>query len=104
PHIFYIPLVVHSFPTRRSSDLQETKRSLGLQSAAPVTSRSCPLSFFAHAAIVVVATCAVSFSPYPTPAAPRSAASASAIDLIGRSEEHTSELQSRENIVCRLLL
>src|SRR5690606_20154477 len=24
--------------------------------------------------------------------------------LIGRSEEHTSELQSRENLVCRLLL
>src|SRR5690606_39545850 len=24
--------------------------------------------------------------------------------LLGRSEEHTSELQSRENIVCRLLL
>src|SRR5690606_40074267 len=25
-------------------------------------------------------------------------------ELIGRSEEHTSELQSRENLVCRLLL
>src|SRR5690606_41402951 len=25
-------------------------------------------------------------------------------DLAGRSEEHTSELQSRENLVCRLLL
>src|SRR5690606_42132773 len=25
-------------------------------------------------------------------------------DLIARSEEHTSELQSRENLVCRLLL
>src|SRR5690606_41933084 len=24
--------------------------------------------------------------------------------LMGRSEEHTSELQSRENLVCRLLL
>src|SRR5690606_41860547 len=24
--------------------------------------------------------------------------------LVGRSEEHTSELQSRENLVCRLLL
>src|SRR5690606_40413834 len=26
------------------------------------------------------------------------------VELIGRSEEHTSELQSRENLVCRLLL
>src|SRR5690606_39523669 len=25
-------------------------------------------------------------------------------DTVGRSEEHTSELQSRENLVCRLLL
>src|SRR5690606_39658044 len=25
-------------------------------------------------------------------------------DVAGRSEEHTSELQSRENLVCRLLL
>src|SRR5256886_11447045 len=25
-------------------------------------------------------------------------------DLIGRSEEHTSELQSQSNLVCRLLL
>src|SRR6266511_5511423 len=27
-----------------------------------------------------------------------------ACDELGRSEEHTSELQSRENLVCRLLL
>src|SRR5690606_41917704 len=26
------------------------------------------------------------------------------LDVQGRSEEHTSELQSRENLVCRLLL
>src|SRR5690606_41869998 len=25
-------------------------------------------------------------------------------NIVGRSEEHTSELQSRENLVCRLLL
>src|SRR5690606_40307080 len=28
----------------------------------------------------------------------------SAADIVHRSEEHTSELQSRENLVCRLLL
>src|SRR5690606_41856232 len=27
-----------------------------------------------------------------------------ALPAVGRSEEHTSELQSRENLVCRLLL
>src|SRR5690606_40051111 len=26
------------------------------------------------------------------------------VTFVGRSEEHTSELQSRENLVCRLLL
>src|SRR5690606_41306114 len=26
------------------------------------------------------------------------------LEFVGRSEEHTSELQSRENLVCRLLL
>src|SRR5215475_12342982 len=34
---------------------------------------------------------------------PRQAAAAKAV-LSARSEEHTSELQSRENLVCRLLL
>src|SRR5690606_41790199 len=29
---------------------------------------------------------------------------ANGLPIIGRSEEHTSELQSRENLVCRLLL
>src|SRR3712207_8381251 len=28
----------------------------------------------------------------------------SAVDIAGRSEEHTSELQSRQYLVCRLLL
>src|SRR5690606_41749876 len=40
-----------------------------------------------------------------TPGAPRGQDGAvRARRLYGRSEEHTSELQSRENLVCRLLL
>src|SRR5690606_42087033 len=39
-----------------------------------------------------------STSPAPKPA------SRSAATSVTRSEEHTSELQSRENLVCRLLL
>src|SRR5690606_42071451 len=39
------------------------------------------------------------------PSRARSTAKIAAPDYIhGRSEEHTSELQSRENLVCRLLL
>src|SRR6266700_7172049 len=46
--------------------------------------------------------------PIPTPAPgrvpPHSAAPACSPPGTPRSEEHTSELQSRENLVCRLLL
>src|SRR5690606_41719591 len=34
----------------------------------------------------------------------RAAVAEDHLDLVVRSEEHTSELQSRENLVCRLLL
>src|SRR5690606_170077 len=35
---------------------------------------------------------------------PRQRRDGNAVTAVGRSEEHTSELQSRENLVCRLLL
>src|SRR5690606_41821810 len=37
------------------------------------------------------------------PAADHRRLGADAVDRVARSEEHTSELQSRENVVCRLL-
>src|SRR5690606_41517251 len=69
-----------SFPTRRSSDLRPTcgispSRPCAARSAA-ASSRVSPSSFFS-----------VGAAAWPP-----------------RSEEHTSELQSRENLVCRLLL
>src|SRR2546430_10172623 len=39
-----------------------------------------------------------------TPAVPAKNAPAKAVILLDRSEEHTSELQSQSNLVCRLLL
>src|SRR2546430_6072922 len=70
-----------------------------------------------HVALPISATCgACTTSPATTPArASRSPCSdgASATrwrrtseqgDLLARSEEHTSELQSQSNLVCRLLL
>src|SRR5688572_13648136 len=51
---------------------------------------------------------AATLSPADSPAASASRrtrnARASASPLSGRSEEHTSELQSQSNLVCRLLL
>src|SRR5690606_41985190 len=89
------PPAPRSFPTRRSSDLYSF--------------------FLARSAF---GPCAIDFTLNPIitriPAAhPRPACfiDRNGSDIIdgrippeGRSEEHTSELQSRENLVCRLLL
>src|SRR5438445_5253021 len=73
---------LHSFPTRRSSDLVTAIGSMLLRSAAPAT-------FSAMSA--------------PTTSTLRTAAKRKGRSNI-RSEEHTSELQSRQYLVCRLLL
>src|SRR5690606_39673467 len=81
------PPNVHSFPTRRSSDLWQQGKSFEemphlAQSAGVMLDE---LSWWAKALKV--------------------AREASAREKeANRSEEHTSELQSRENLVCRLLL
>src|SRR5437870_7794436 len=76
---------LHSFPTRRSSDLSARL----LAPAAPF------LSDWIHRALVGAS---VHLAPYPTDLGRR------APELLQRSEEHTSELQSRGHLVCRLLL
>src|SRR5690606_41641537 len=72
-------VVLPSFPTRRSSDLYALVAGLALP-----TVRSALM-------IVVVALARASRRRLPW-------------GQSLRSEEHTSELQSRENLVCRLLL
>src|SRR5690606_41570337 len=69
---FTSPRALHSFPTRRSSDLVPGSPALPSIPVQAWTS--------SHGASRTLAPEAL------------------------RSEEHTSELQSRENIVCRLLL
>src|SRR5690606_42015580 len=78
---------LHSFPTRRSSDLS------GVECTYAVSCRAKPHihtyihvtpSRMVYAYIRVVTTRMYAYTM--------------------RSEEHTSELQSRENLVCRLLL
>src|SRR5690606_42075630 len=63
---------LHSFPTRRSSDLK----------------RIILLFMVYYCCRIVYSCCLLLFSSRSR----------------SRSEEHTSELQSRENLVCRLLL
>src|SRR5438034_8624732 len=63
---------LHSFPTRRSSDLSERARTVYVMTK--------------HAIEGLTKAMAVELAPK------------------GRSEEHTSELQSHSDLVCRLLL
>src|SRR5205085_8637155 len=87
---------LHSFPTRRSSDLTSPPRP---SSRSSVPHRPNPRETrHDHAP-----------TP-PRPAAEHPSAHAGRADLAAaprrgcRSEEHTSELQSQSNLVCRLLL
>src|SRR5690625_6174146 len=72
---------VHSFPTRRSSDL--------------IYSNSYPANFSS--------TLFKTSTSYPA-GSPFSSVHAMGFPDCARSEEHTSELQSRGHLVCRLLL
>src|SRR5690606_41234031 len=91
------PRHLPSFPTRRSSDLladvaacPATRRQ---PAAAPAEPRRAALPDEPPGTLRIT-------EPLdgPAPAARERG------ELAGRSEEHTSELQSRENLVCRLLL
>src|SRR5690606_40603618 len=97
--MLHTPLrVLQSFPTRRSSDLQAAQGNPGIRWGNPVAVRLGPDAAALNAPL---------FNPANAPAGALLLAF-SALEAgqcqWGRSEEHTSELQSRENIVCRLLL
>src|SRR5699024_12068429 len=90
-------LVLHSFPTRRSSDLHETPWQLLF---ATILSAQCTDERVNQVTSRL-------FVKYPTLEAFANAdVSEMERDIFstGRSEEHTSELQSRFDLVCRLLL
>src|SRR5690606_40801787 len=78
------------FPTRRSSDLSEL---LGIKNIYSIIK-----SLVAKEAILLFEEIKEKYKP-KTEKRVRLAK-----EFTDRSEEHTSELQSRENLVCRLLL
>src|SRR5690349_23189733 len=93
---------VHPFPTRRSSDLRG--RAAPLRGALPARRRRLErgpvgLGPGERPAVPVAAR-----AGDPLDDADRAAAAAPLLDRAHRSEEHTSELQSRRDLVCRLLL
>src|SRR5699024_12837879 len=77
----------HSFPTRRSSDLSRLK--ISVNPANPPGPKSAS-GASPSAAAFKSQPAEKNFSPAPV--------------IMARSEEHTSELQSRFDIVCRRLL
>src|SRR5690606_41012729 len=88
---------LHAFPTRRSSDLWASRR---ISPPAPGAA-SCWLSPVTRTfAPAVSASCWIRVRWSEVTMLPSSTTTRSP----ARSEEHTSELQSRENLVCRLLL
>src|SRR5690606_41895616 len=97
-------LALHSFPPRRSSDLMPSRsavpggavggRSMVLLPLPPPLVRTRPTIRARPARATTVTTVRISHR-LSTPVIVTDAR---------RSEEHTSELQSRENLVCRLLL
>src|SRR5690606_42152288 len=99
-HLSVGPLDPLSFPPRRSSDLTgvDLRRSQPFLSTRSTDVNRRPASFaqrgFAHGVYPHV------LHDAGIPGAPTAMRSSTRF----RSEEHTSELQSRENLVCRLLL
>src|SRR5207248_7032140 len=103
-HLSADPPHLHSFPTRRSSDLPPSA------TASPTTSPATPSSPWPCPP--PIRWSAYQSSPAPSARsatrckcrATSAACSPSRSWRHGRSEEHTSELQSPYDLVCRLLL
>src|SRR5690606_40155992 len=93
------PPALPSFPTRRSSDLPKPTVSFLPETVNDPISDNARLTFPCTAQ-----------PPFSSNSLNRSSFAHTSEDLaltelfLTRSEEHTSELQSRENLVCRLLL
>src|SRR5690606_40256290 len=88
---------LHSFPTRRPSDLRGTDltdEELTADLAAALLPIRQEIDDLEGVTGVI--------DPFLAPQGPERVDDAG--DTLERSEEHTSELQSRENLVCRLLL
>src|SRR5206468_11479456 len=78
---------LHSFPTRRSSDLFARRPSSDGRGRTSTSASSRPAC-----------------RPRRRPGNPTRSPARGRPSRVSRSEEHTSELQSRSDLVCRLLL
>src|SRR5205085_11619713 len=88
---------LHSFPTRRSSDLGQAMRGPALEKCFAFRDSRFRRQFNPGRPVDCPPTSRTEF-------AQRVVLGADALQVEKRSEEHTSELQSQSNLVCRLLL
>src|SRR5690606_40912831 len=86
----------HSFPTRRSSDLPNRTRAVASASSVADKVMAVLSAPFRLQDREVFVSTSIGIALYPH--------DGEEVSTLLRSEEHTSELQSRENLVCRLLL
>src|SRR5690606_42016141 len=95
---------LHSFPTRRSSDLGRSRGFALFHRAAEMGCDDVAFRGFANGeADALRAALTGEKAPGVDALARVEVTRAGPLhDALGRSEEHTSELQSRENLVCRL--
>src|SRR5207249_12072429 len=98
------PRHLHSFPTRRSSDLPPTCTSAPCTTKTPrgTTPHRTTLRSRSKAAPPAPSLRTLSSTPTRLPKGSPRATCFSTRPLEVRSEEHTSELQSRFDLVCRL--
>src|SRR5690606_40459737 len=101
---YSVPRDLHSFPTRRSSDLYGAPDFVVDKASVAISPPTCPdRNFDIYFKVSNMGD--VGFSG-TVPVAFYDGDPINQVagtSWLGRSEEHTSELQSRENLVCRLL-
>src|SRR5690606_40295315 len=103
-HAICSPRVLHSFPTRRSSDLTlsvaggRVQRQLRALRGHPDVTNRARASFIGDGEGGFLGR-----GGEPSQAVGAAVRKGGHDTGTARSEEHTSELQSRENLVCRLL-
>src|SRR5690606_39998706 len=98
------PLDLLSFPTRRSSDLAARRGRTARRCGPAQTTRAVDRlvvrdeHVVGHGVVLVLAQLTLEASPALARGRDREALLAAVRVLVPRSEEHTSELQSRENL------
>src|SRR5206468_11379182 len=97
-------LILHSFPTRRSSDLTDRQNLIVAQTVQLTDEQALKNAITRNPLDPKIVS--VEIIPTDKPTAPGQTEAPSFEEALreARSEEHTSELQSRSDLVCRLLL